>query len=364
MKDLDFDEIDRAVNSVSSSPPTGNDNTDTSAQDSDSQLTVPKRPSQTLAGRRSSGQFMDVVHPSSDMRRSPLIAHERAPVQNTITNDSSTEPVTPVTPVVHVAPVSPSDSTPPPEPASSNNTWPDPIDFHGSNKDVQENVKETNQDQDEDADIDRISDDITNELSKKSNESLDSPFISGAKVEKRPLGAFSTEPTAQLQSAEPADQNVTPGKEDSGKEVKPTNTDNTDTSLPEELQDDLLHIESGNSSTSSDDTSDDTPIDTETGIKTDTKTDAKTKAPVVSADVPVVGTQTSAPTSITQQYKEQPSTGDQSTGAIYNTDAYHKTPVRPSKKKPGWMWIVWIIILIVVGVGAGVAVYNYVLPLL
>jgi len=333
MKDLDFDEIDQAVNSIKSGIPAANNDTGTSTPPVNSvQSTVSVGPSPTVVGRRSSGQFMDVVHPSSDMRKTSLMMPNRATNQNTA---DSNPPVTPIAPAPLASPDRDSVSS---IPASSDIGMPDPIDYRKPSSNVTESRKDTNPDQNEDADIDRISDDITNELSQKSDESPDSPFISGTKVEKRPLGAFSTESTDQ--TTEPEDKKDSTDKDKANTEVKPTGPD---APLPEELQDDLLLIESGNSSTNSD-----TPI-TKDSYKDTVKASAAESQPI-------------GPSSITQQYKEQPSTGDQSTGAIYDTDAYHKALARPSKKKSGWLWVLWITILLVVGAGAGAAVYFYAIP--
>lgn len=332
MKDLDFDEIDQAVNSVKSGAPAVKDDTGTSTPPVNDQSTVSAGPSPTVVGRRSSGQFMDVVHPSSDMRKTPLMMPDRASNQKTI---DSSPTVAPIAPVPLASPDRDSVSS---TPSSSDIGMPDPIDYRKPDSNVTESRNDTNPDQNEDADIDQISDDITNELSQKSDESPDSPFISGTKVEKRPLGAFSTEPTTQ--TAEKEDKKDSTDKDNADTEVKPTSPD---IPLPEELQDNLLLIESGNSSTGSD-----------TASATDNFEDT--------AKASAAASQPIEPSSITQQYKEQPSTGDQSTGAIYDTDAYHKTLARPSKKKSGWLWVLWITILLVVGAGVGAAVYFYVIP--
>jgi len=373
MKDLDFDEIDRAVSSLNSDEPTdGINNVNNSVQTDDKQPTTSIGSVQTLAKRRSSGQFMDVVHPSLNMRRSPLISRDNSmvsqvkPIDNiekTFDNDVSIEPVEVIS------------STS----SSSDDSWPDPIDFNEFKKaELDNNEKPDNdkikaetkieteiitnktdeiKDQDqandnhndeyEDADIDRISDDITNELSQSHDKLPDSPFISGTKVEKRPLGAFSSDTTTpatdQAKIAEIPDKDE---KNDTS-EVVVVN----DTTLPAELSDDLLLIESGDSSTNPHKSTDiNRPVVAEV-------------VPTQKIDIPTTVIQPDKPTSITQQYKEQPSTGDQTSGAIYNTDAYHKPLVRPAKKKSGWIWVLYIVIMIVVGIGVGVGV-SYVLSLL
>lgn len=73
MKDIDFDELDRAVHSATNG---GNSKSDDNTRsepapvdnESITPASSPVRPPVSLATRRSSGRFMDVVHPSSDMR--------------------------------------------------------------------------------------------------------------------------------------------------------------------------------------------------------------------------------------------------------------------------------------------------------
>jgi hypothetical protein len=188
----------------------------------------------------------------------------------------------------------------------------------------------------------KIGKDITDALSEEVDGPQESPFLSGTKVDKRPLGAFSTEvpaPTTELPSLETIPDEIT----DASTNQKPSDTD---TPLPAELQDDLLLIESGGSMLLEDESK---PVEV-------SPTPTATNTPAV-ADNKSVGS-----TSITQQYKEQPSSGDQNTGAIYDTNAYHKAIVRPVKKKSGWSWVLWIIVLLAVGAGIGAVVYFYVLP--
>jgi len=340
VKDLDFDELDRAVNSLITSSPAASDNTENSEKVLDigagsiqqpnlSQPIVTVPLAAPLAGRRSSGHFMDVVHPSSDMRRAPIMMPERAPRPNTTTNNPSEESVRPVAPMDSISP----DNQP------SNSGWPDPIDFREANNEVYKDNEKTPQDQNEDADIDRINDDITNELNRSLDDSPDSPFLSGTKVDKRPLGAFSTGAIAQPSEALELDD-----VEDDNSVDTAAESIDTDAPLSAELQNELLKVESDSS----------TAVEEPTEVET----------PVIATETNVETVQPIGPTSITQQYKEQPSTGDQNTGAIYDTDSYHKPLVHPAKSKSGWMWVLWIVILLAVGAGAGAAVYFFVLPLL
>lgn len=307
MSDIDFDELDRAVNSLISSAPKPDptaisaapvpDIASTSIPNSISEpsRTVINQPavSQSLAGQRSSGRFMDVIHPSTDMRSSVVTP---SPVSN---------PIRTSTPVASRAAISDftRTSTPIAQPAAAA-----PV-IESSESPIT---------------------DITTP-----NSSLESPFISGAKVEKRPLGAFSNESASTVE--------LTPSGEVEEKAADATissSSEQMNSAMPEELQSDLLKIESGNS---------------EADITT------TESAPV---EAPAFESNPAGPTSIIQQYKEQSAATDQKTSPIYDTNVYHKPLTVDGKKKSGWMWIIWIVLLLVVGIGAGIVTYFYILPLI
>jgi hypothetical protein len=382
VKELDFDELDRAVNSlITSTPaepkaadaektvtitPTLGDNDQpisgaleaAAAQVSDQIApapppVIPAGPSfasaprsQPLAARRSSGRFMDMVHPSSNMH---VATPSAAPVSRQ--GATLTPPVPPVEtpapePVTNTTPVSVS----PPAPSGATD-WPDPLDFHGFTTpsapsepvepvaNPSSTANSTPTPREEDDDINQIAQDITSSLNQTEEAPQTSPFLSDAKVDKRPLGAFSAESATTTPNSEPTTEPEAPEPVASSTPVDDPQTPPDGAPLPAELQKDLLSIESSGDHTAA----------TESSV------------PAVSArdmDEPV------GPTSIPQQYKEQPSTGDQQTGNIYDTSSYHKALAHPAKKKSGWMWVVWTFVLLIVGAGAGAAVYFYVLPLL
>jgi hypothetical protein len=306
MKDIDFDELDRAVNSLISPGTTPSiDPATTPALTTPASPAVPAVTTPPLAERRSSGRFMDVVHPSSDMR--PVAVPPRA-----------VEPEAVTTPV---APASPVD---PPKPAAA---WPDPIDVHEA-----ATIKASAPDP-----VPAPTPTVSS--SGDMTAPLESPFLSDAKVEKRPLGAFSNE----VHESGPAAAVVTPKPSEQPAELAPPSTDDlskntdhpiqNDTPLPAELQPGLLSIESN---------------------------EDPSKASVAIA-VPAVAEST-GPTSITQQYTEQASTGDKPTGTVFDTEAYKKPQTSSKKKKSGWLVVLWIFLLLVVGAGIGAAVYFFVLP--
>lgn len=297
MSDIDFDELDKAVNSLILKTPD-----DASASSSQTNSPVPTTaPStepvqassvsaaaltQSLAGQRSSGRFMDVIHPSSDMRQ--------------VSNQQ------PAVPTVAVA----STVSTPPQPVSM------PVASTTPTPNIESPIE-------------------NNPISASVPKPLESPFISGAKVEKRPLGTFSTEPAEPKVELSPSGEVTDNTEVDESVEAT---LSAEGSALPEELQGDILKIESGNVSQ----TVDGPP---------------RTEAPAFEK-------QPTAQASIVQQYKEQPSLPETKSNPIYDTNVYHKAPNPDGKKKSGWLWILWIVLLLAVGVGAGAITYFYVLPLI
>ncbi len=353
MTDLDFDELDRAVNSLIGD--TDNAVVDKTVPDTDNQTPpvsapvgietqvveepvdqsveqnvvevvppivsvsnpTPPNPSitepqeqvqpQPLAARRSSGRFMDVVHPSSDMRSTNKVASRPTGTSNlnTTSEDQITSPV--VTPE-----------------ESDTQTSVEPEDTKTFTSDDQEPTAV-------------------------------SPFLADAKVEKRPLGAFtdSEKPAPsdlndllqkELDSdglsgndTELAEVDETPNQvTEIDQQPKPVNQDE----MPEELQGDVLSIETNESESA-------------VVVEPEPETPEVQPSPTINA-----------PVAITQQYVEKAQTSQAESGAIFDTDAYHQ-PVSASKAHhSGWMTVLWIFLLIILGAGAGVAIYTYVLPLL
>jgi hypothetical protein len=309
MKDLDFDELDRAVNSViggaKKTPVVPS--SEVSVTVTPAASTEQTQPSQPLAAKRSTGRFMDVVHPSSDMRPTSV------PPRPSLMNKESTlaEPIKPE------------------ETKAEDSAWPDPLDFHGFKMDDEPSKP---------AETPAPKENLTEKDADK--EPLTSPFLSDTKVEKRPLGAFSDTP-------EKSDKDIASGS--SGL------SSNDNTPLPEELQDNLLSIEADDHV----DAEESTP---EVATEPE-KPETPVESPFFSATPEKSDTDTTIPP-IVQQYKEQPSSVDQPTGAIFDTESYHKPLAHTAKKKSGWLVVVWIFALIIVGAGAGAAVFYFVLPLL
>lgn len=384
--DIDFDELDRAVNSLLG----GKDDTPTATTTS-----VDSKPTQVVppANRRSNGRFMDIRSTGKPAPSQGLSASPSAPAAT-----SSSMP----------APVEPPklDLSAPQAAAPSSNDWPDPIDFMSNQTpstasqtdqpkpDDTQPKTETNEAANEpaignlapaddmksgaqsvpDLGTDEISDADEGELSPV--EPLNTPFLPDTKVEKRPLGSFAspmpggasgtdlmdhrdevkldvpmstTTPDADKPADAVAPVDTTSDSSDSQPETPTTPVVDSDTPMPAELQGDVLSLES-----------DEIPVPTTPAVPVS----AVTPTASVSAAAPV--STEGAPMSIVQQYREKASTATPASGAIYDTEAYHKplTPKKKSSKNHGLVITLWVIALIIVGAGVGAAVYYFVLPLL
>jgi hypothetical protein len=341
VKDLDFDELDRAVNSMitgNSGSGSGGDTgagqskpePDATSPDSPKAVTPSDAPklsvTQSLAGRRSTGRFMDVIHPSSDMRGT-LNMPERTPAPISSSSTPKLDIVTgnKPTPVTN-------DN----QPVSPNNTVVE-------QQTAENGVADAPEKPDSDSDIEQISNDISKALGQGVEEPQSSPFVSGAKIEKRPLGAFSTDLT------ENANTEPTPQADaiDNISRQEPVLQHVDSRGLPPELQKDLLMIEADSKELLEE-------PDYAAVMPTDSANSDQLKAPE-----PAAVSRPVESTSIAQQYQEQPSTSNQTTNAIYDNNAYQKALLHPAKKKSGWMWVLWIVVLLVVGAVAGAAVYIF-----
>lgn len=276
MSDIDFDELDRAVNGALGSPsaePEVIQPVERTRMDPTSTPTsITRETTNAPAPRRSSGRFMDIVHPSSDMRTP---SSDKAPV----VKPRVIEPTQPVKEVeAEEAPL-----------------WSEP---------------------------------------------LESPFLPDAKVEKRPLGG-----TAPAETPAPFDfQGLLDEPEEELLEAPEPQERLEATATLDPIQAEVAQTVPEKIQTTEQETVDETVASVE-------------EAPVQLAEEPT------GPTSITPQYKEQASSNQES-GAIYDTESYHQPVIKPPKKKPSWLIIVWILLLVLLGAAAGWAVYAFVLPAL
>ena len=323
MSDIDFDELDRAVNGaidgngtpaprprfddapVAPQQPavpqpqtvTRVERTTLSPVSSGPTAVAVSAPSQSTApaARRSSGRFMDMVHPSSDMR-----SH----VPNT---PIETKPV-PQAPVVVPEPVIVE--------AIESPAW---------------------------------------------NEPLESPFLPDAKVEKRPLGGGEANVAEATSIVDEFDfQGLLDEPEEPLLEAPEPQERLEATTMPDPI--DFAVAQTENEVVDAETVVTDEPIKAEEEPVVTPEVIVQQPVPIAEAPRPVVEEHV-GPTSITPQYKEQASSNQQS-GAMYDTESYHQAVAAPAKKKSGWLTVLMILLLVILGAVGGWAVFTYVLPML
>lgn len=373
MKDIDFDELDRAVNSLMSSVPKDDDGDDEVSDVSNSSAgstlgdathvqndisedthndeiqlappaelmvidepedteakaepapSAPTSPSPTSLPPVRRGKFMDMV-------RSPAREAEKTATSMMPSRHAPTlQPITPQTrPAPTVAAPSPVSAAP------TDNSW-----------QVEDSLQK-------ELEATLAPSQPTSPFSPEAGPPV-LPFLPDAKVEKRPLGRpVELQPISSAADMPQASSPLAP--------VDPTAVaqEDTDTGepeadaqlpgqpLPAELGSELLSIE-----TSTDMLPPETPVST---------MPPQPLQPAASHSVHIPGVaRPSAATSIPQQYTVQPKeTSDQEPGgAIYDAATYHQPLVHPAKKKPGWVWVVAIIVILLLGITGGAAVYYF-----
>lgn len=438
MTEFDFDELDKAVNELMSGVDTTKRNTAldepeekvVSLSAADQTATQPTAPMPTTApvpqtsandnattnepasaaasplAVKRRGQFMDVMHPSSDMRSPQRVNRQAATIQpmnetvdpaesqdavpsvppeqsNATDEKASTTDMAPAVDVI--APLSfdmestgsrqsteTNQQTSDTSPVSRQSEYPDPIDLAAKHDEISQASMATltastadhmaddeatqsidlaplaesseGEQADRNAEPEQLAEEPPVELTNTPDETvpLTTPFLPDAKVEKRPLGGI----TPESNSLEPSQTPAAPSSSDTDKNM-PTDP-LTDAPLPEELQGDLVALESAPATTEA---------TTELAAEPDSSRDAREATPAMNRPTsvaPIGG-------SITQQYTEAASTSDQTNGAIYDTQTYHQ-PVddaKPAKKASPLKWIVWALVILIVGALAGAAYFFF-----
>jgi len=356
MKELGFDELDKAVNSLMGDVPqtdeplkdtpssieTAEDSISPSSEGSTSPTLTPNAPARETVSpalpspaSRRGGRFMDVVHPSSDMKTTRMGASSRegvsiTPPASTVIPEQTTPSSEEAAPAVEATAETPATSE-----------WPDPIALHEEKQtDQSGGVSNSEETSTADTPFDTPPAPLT------------SPFLTDAKVEKRPLGgsqaldqAMATE-LGKVDTTEPTDTTpefVSPAPEETQAESAPEASAPSLLSIPEEkaplpaeLDSDLVAIEAGGATT------------------TEKQSSPAAPAPIETTPTPAIGAG-----SIQQQYTEQPSTGDESHAAIYDTDAAQQPLLHPPKKKTGWLVTIWIVLIIILGIGVGATIWYF-----
>lgn len=341
MTELDFDELDKAVNSLMAE----NDTTDQPAQSSGTS-SASQSPSDTPASSAipspalKRGRFMDIVAPSSTVRSAPVVVkREAAEVTPPTIEEAVTADATPI-------------ETPEPAPELAEPAVDDTVAEPVVTDEVTEDVAAPTE-------TDMPSDDVTPVVAEApveptpTDEPLSSPFLADAKVEKRPLGGdgtglVDTEPTEASAFEEPVDP--APAEPTEVVEEKPESGDAGTIEpipVPDELHEDVVAIES------SEVMHEETPA-------AEVEVAGEVPSP---ADEPssVVDQQPATGGSIMQQYDEQPSSGDQTNGAIFDTSTYHQPleAATPKKKSSVLTWILWTLVLLILGATAGAAWFYF-----
>lgn len=416
MTDLDFDELDKAVNSLMKGAPVKKEPGLTDEQTLTIKPTLPEdgRPpleslntaianttlpeastpsiptreepvntpvsQPSVASRR--GRFMDMVRPaassssatpmSRSASRQGLTVEPKGPLVTDIkpVTTSQVTPTSPTSPPISATSVPTPETT---QPESQQKTdWPDPLEMVDYESTSPTETKKSNS-----LDEDELAKGISTLQS--DNEPLSSPFLADTKVEKRPLGGglLSTTPT---DSQPEPDLEPSQERDDTHGDQLPANPADSRPELPEELSTDLMALESDANTIAvplnevKSDVIAQTVRTAETGVEMEqpeppvTVEDKPMVEKEVVAEIPkhtVVHTQPVAPDhtlpagpiSIPQQYREEPSTGDQNNGAIYDTDAYHQPLAHPKKKKSGWIWVMWTALFLALGAAGGAALY-------
>ncbi len=367
MKDVDFDELDRAVNSlmggndsqpqssggaspVVSSDNSGsgfvNDNSNIESVNSVERLNrAPLRsaavhsPHPTASTR---GRYMDMVRPGNVIPR---------PGRDTIREEVS-EVLPDVNPQPSVETINLTESNID-NVAQNENSGSDGSAFENPSNIAQEGA------------AGELSEDNTDSTSedKATSESLSSPFLENAVVQKRPLGR-PQEPLV-AQETDSLSSNLTPSNSDSATtdssrvgtpplekySLAPKPQGETEVQLPEqplpaELGSELLSIESN-----SENSFKETGIAELSSSTSSTFTESTPSAPSDKPKSPItLG-------SIAQQYKvnSKPS-ADEPTGVLYNEDAI-QAGVKPVKSKSSLVTILLIVGIILLGIVGGVVVY-------
>ena len=391
MSEIDFDELDRAVNDLmsnvdtskrheglddpedkvvtldSSSTESGKVASSPAAETTVTPMSAPEAkpaPAQSspLAVKRR-GQFMDMVHPSSDMTSASRPVKRDGvsimPPSETVSTLPSTESVnkpssainapanskpaptlssirTPSSTTVVPTPMStPAPAVPSAEkssqPIASSAIQPPvqpnptaPIASSYSSPGVIEPSDNKNDQPEEVASVEsEIPAEIVDEASSISSPQPlpTAPFLSDARVEKRPLGANSESAAKPPQDV--AEEEDAPVSES--------------VSLPAELQGDVVAVEAS------------VPLDID-------KAGSLSEVDGQSSDADLV---VDAGVDLTAQSIEQTDVDDQVNGSIYDTANYHQ-PIdgkKPEKKSSPLKWLAWFLVLLIVGVGAGVAYF-------
>lgn len=265
MSDIDFDELDKAVNSLvgdkDEKPQTQSDDMPVKTETTDEKPPVPetpkveeKTPTTGLPTKRT-GKFMDMKQGPSPMSKDASLMNK---TETVITPPSGSD----------IKPTETKD-----EKSPSSTDMPDPLDHTPTTALEKDDDKKPEEEPKEAEEKTKSGLDFEETEPKKDDDKKTSPFIDDAKVEKRPLGGFSSESPVDppKKTDEPSD--------DATKDAQ-TPAPEVPVELPPELNKDLVAIEAGEdpeSIKSPDDLKDEEDSDKDKEDESQPKTDADEK---------------------------------------------------------------------------------------
>lgn len=348
MDDINFDELDQAVNSaLKQAAPKDAPQTDIPAAEPAVLPVddVPPQAAPSVVVPKRRGQFMDMVHPSSDMIKPTTPRPNRQavtiePLSPEIvetpedTPEQSNVPEQTFTTEGSIAPIESHDIPAPSEveAVAPKPEWPDPLD-------VMEQTKQERDDLLEEASVDEhetaadVSEHDDSEVASEEpvqDEPGATPFLTGTSPEKRPLGAFAETPNlsdetkeVDMDTPEPSTDVDVPEQSQHDFELEPLPS----VPVPQELAPEVVSVESDEPPHHAEET----PAPSEAGPMT---------------------------TSIPQQYKNADvPPEDQADHPVFDTRDYHQPLTPPARQgHTGAIITIVLILLALLGVGAWYAI--------
>ena len=363
MTDIDFDELDKAVNSLMN-PSTSSATQQSAPVSSPTGAPTPVQaapPVETtgvasIVTKRQSGRFMDIAHPSRDMTNRPAPsqspsreAQDITPLPSSVADSDDTPTEPPQFAVQHTPDVSdmqrkiaeslagdavePSVATPADDTNITSDIGTQPAGEGTPTPDTVDQQPEP-----------ASTDDSSTNFNIASP--LDSPFRTDVVVEKRPLGSSQLDAPSDITPETEA--STDPWAAEPTVPIKPvTSSPETATALAPELSSELMAVEAA---------SVETPEVESGGDVASISTMAPVSNDQPNNDLATEPQASSLPGDIPAQYTAAPSSASEP-GAIYDASSESQPIAHPAKKKSGWLTVVLIIVLLLIGAGGGVAAY-------
>lgn len=366
MDDINFDELDKAVASAAQTGTPAQEGVQPARSLSQSDTTRSSTSAPSFAAKRR-GQFMDMVHPSSDMSKASTItsgirrqAPAVQPLSPSIVETSSTLADMPsVDEQATQAPVEEVSETVPA--TAVDYSWPDPIDASRVSPEkqdeestvdtvtvetVENSFMDTTSVNDEsrtevdvlpssETSVDNIESESTSEP-----ETHESPFVEGAAVEKRPLGAFTDPASGESAASEPLD--TVPVADPEARSIESS----------EATEEPTVEVETVSP------VNDSGTAEAEQGETPEVPTEQPVGAPEIQPSQPDEGVAQSIP----QQYRteEETTVVDSDEHAVFDTESYHQPLPLPEKQRGSHKLLLYTllaVLMLAIGAAAGYAIF-------